>query len=74
MTGPSPYVRRRWLAQEIRRLRGEHGCKSEDLAKAVGFSRQQLSALENGRLGPDIDLVAGICECLGVGPLPVRMS
>ena len=68
MTGPSPYVRRRWLAEEIRRLRREHGCKAANLARAVGFPAQQLSALENARRGPDIDLVSGICDYLQVGP------
>lgn len=67
MTGPSPYIRRRWLAEEIRRLRGEHGCNAADLARAVGFTPQQLSAVENARLGPDIDLVSGICDYLQVG-------
>ncbi|WP_308442157.1 helix-turn-helix domain-containing protein [Dactylosporangium siamense] len=67
VTRPSPYVRRRWLGREIRRLRGEHGMTAESLAHDVGFSRQQLSALENGRLGPDIDLVSAICEYLTVG-------
>jgi transcriptional regulator with XRE-family HTH domain len=68
VTGPSPYVRRRWLAEEIRRLRREHGCKAADLARAVGFPAQQLSALENAHRGPDIDLVSGICDYLQVGP------
>ncbi|MBX7268862.1 helix-turn-helix transcriptional regulator [Micromonospora sp. Llam7] len=67
MTRPSPYVRRRWLGCEIRRLREEHGMQGDRLASAVGFSRQQLSALENGHLGPDIDLVSGICDYLAVG-------
>ncbi|WP_433616957.1 helix-turn-helix domain-containing protein [Dactylosporangium sp. CA-139114] len=67
MTRPSPLIRRRWLGQEIRRLREEHDIAAEPLARALGFPRQQLSALENGRLGPDIDLVSGICEYLGVG-------
>lgn len=40
---------------------------AEPLARAVGFPRQQLSALENGHLGPDIDLVSAICEYLTVG-------
>ena len=39
----------------------------ESIARAVGFPRQQLSALENGHLGPDIDLVSGICDYLAVG-------
>ncbi|MFI0797050.1 Scr1 family TA system antitoxin-like transcriptional regulator [Micromonospora rubida] len=67
MNSPSPYVRRRWLGHEIRRLRGEHGVTGESIARAVGFPRQQLSALENGHLGPDIDLVSGICDYLAVG-------
>ena len=67
MNRPSPYVRRKWLGREIRRLREEHGVTGESIARAVGFPRQQLSALENGHLGPDIDLVAGICAYL-TGP------
>ncbi|SBT40969.1 DNA-binding transcriptional regulator, XRE-family HTH domain [Micromonospora narathiwatensis] len=67
MNHPSPYVRRRWLGREVRRLREEHGVTSESIARAVGFPRQQLSALENGHLGPDIDLVSGICDYLAVG-------
>lgn len=67
MTGPSPYVRRRWLAEEIRRLRHEHGYKAVDLARAVGFPPRQLSALENAHRGPDIDLVSGVCDYLQVG-------
>ncbi|MFG2042120.1 helix-turn-helix domain-containing protein [Dactylosporangium sp. NPDC048998] len=67
MTRPSPYVRRQWLGREIRRLRDEHGIASEPLARAVGFPRQQLSALDNGRLGPDIDMVSAICDYLAVG-------
>ncbi|MFG2059399.1 Scr1 family TA system antitoxin-like transcriptional regulator [Micromonospora sp. NPDC048930] len=67
MNRPSPYVRRRWLGREIRRLREEHGLTGESIARAVGFPRQQLSALENGHLGPDIDLVSGICDYLAVG-------
>lgn len=61
-------MRRHWLARQIRGLRGEHELSSEQLAYAVGFHRNQVSMLENGRRGPDIDLVAGICEYLQVGP------
>jgi transcriptional regulator with XRE-family HTH domain len=68
VTGPSPCVRRRWLGQEVRRLRDEHRLSGEYLARALGFSRQQLSALENGRAGPDIDLVSGVCDYLRVSP------
>ncbi|GAB2441860.1 helix-turn-helix domain-containing protein [Micromonospora schwarzwaldensis] len=67
MNRPSPYVRRQWLAREIRRLREEHGLTAEALARGVGFPRKHLSILENGHLGPDIDLVSGICDYLTVG-------
>lgn len=67
MNRPSPYIRRRWLGREIRRLREEHGLTGESIARAVGYPRQQLSALENGHVGPDIDLVSGICDYLAVG-------
>jgi DNA-binding XRE family transcriptional regulator len=68
LTGASPFVRRRWLGQQIRNLRREHDLSSANLASILGFPRQQLSALENGHLGPDIDLVSGICDFLQVGP------
>jgi len=67
VTRPSPYVRRHWLGAEIRRLRHEHGIRAEPLARAVGYPRQQLSALENGHLGPDVDMVSAICDYLTVG-------
>ncbi|MGC4857341.1 helix-turn-helix domain-containing protein [Micromonospora sp. DT4] len=67
MSRPSPFVRRRWLGREIRRLRDEHGLSGEFLARAVGHPRQQLSALENGHVGPDVDLLSAICEYLTVG-------
>jgi transcriptional regulator with XRE-family HTH domain len=67
MTGPSPYVRRQWLAKQIRDLRLEHDYSMERLARRLGFSMKALSALENGRKGPDIDLVSGICEYFQIG-------
>ena len=66
MTVPSPYVRRQWLAQQIRQLRAEHRCSGDELARATGFARQHLSWLENGHVGPDIDLVSAICDYLRV--------
>jgi DNA-binding XRE family transcriptional regulator len=67
LTTPSPYVRRHWLAQEIRGLRQEHKCSADELARAVGFPRQHLRLLENSQRGPDIDLVLGICDYFQVG-------
>lgn len=67
MTVPSPFVRRHWLAREIRRLRHEHACSGDQLAEAAGIPRHQLRDLENGRKGPDIDVVAAVCDYLSVG-------
>jgi transcriptional regulator with XRE-family HTH domain len=67
VTVPSPYVRRQWLAQQIRQLRAEHRCSGDELARDTGFPRQHLSWLENGHSGPDIDLVSAICDYLRVG-------
>ena len=37
----------------------------EDLAKAVGVSRQTISAIEKGDYNPTINLCIAICKALG---------
>ena len=37
----------------------------DDLAKAVGVSRQTISAIEKGDYNPTINLCISICKCLG---------
>ena len=37
----------------------------DDLAKAVGVSRQTISAIEKGDYNPTINLCIGICKVLG---------
>ena len=37
----------------------------EDLAKAVGVSRQTISAIEKGDYNPTINLCISICKVLG---------
>lgn len=37
----------------------------EDLAKAVGVSRQTISAIEKGDYNPTINLCIAICKVLG---------
>lgn len=39
--------------EEIRKVRG---INQEELAKALGVSRQTISSLENGRYNPSIEL------------------
>ncbi len=36
----------------------------DDLAKAVGVSRQTISAIEKGDYNPTINLCISICKCL----------
>lgn len=37
----------------------------EDLAKAVGVSRQTISAIEKGDYNPTINLCVSVCKTLG---------
>ncbi|GAA1625404.1 Scr1 family TA system antitoxin-like transcriptional regulator [Catellatospora bangladeshensis] len=62
----SPLVRRRRLAQELIRLRDAHGYSSAHVASAVGVSRQRISELENGRVVPNLDLVAKVLKFFAV--------
>ncbi|HWH00619.1 MAG TPA: helix-turn-helix transcriptional regulator [Pilimelia sp.] len=62
----SPLVRRRRLGAELLRLRERHGYSSDGLARAVGVSRQRISRLENGHVGPDLDEVMRILDVLAV--------
>jgi transcriptional regulator with XRE-family HTH domain len=47
----SPEVRRRRLAAELRRLRGAHGFKTTDVARALGWSPSKVSRYELARTG-----------------------
>lgn len=62
----SPYVRRRRLAAELTRLRVEHVCSSEKLAKSIGVARQRISRLENGHVSPDLDEIMRILAAFNV--------
>jgi len=42
------------LKNILEKLRQEKGIKQEDLAKAMGVSRQTIGSLENGRYNPSI--------------------
>lgn len=53
----SPYVRRMRLAAELRELRTQAGLTHEQLAKAIGQSRAQISRLENGHVVDQADII-----------------
>ena len=48
--------------EELRRLRG---LKQEAFAKALGVSRQTMSAIETGKYNPSLDLAFAISDFLG---------
>lgn len=53
----SPYVRRMRLAAELRAIRTQAGLTHEQLAKAIGQSRAQISRLENGHVVDQADII-----------------
>jgi transcriptional regulator with XRE-family HTH domain len=63
---PSPYVRRRRLAAELRRIRENRGLTTDELAKLVYQSRTKITRLETGQVRPDLNDVVNILEALSV--------
>ena len=49
--------------EEIRKVRG---INQEELAKALGVSRQTISSLENGRYNPSIELAYNLSKYFGM--------
>ena len=44
--------------------RMEHDMKQEDLAKAVGVTRQTIGLIEAGNYNPSLNLCVAICKAL----------
>lgn len=63
---PSPYVRRRQLAAEIRKLRESRGLTTDGLAQLMYYSRTKVSRLENGQGRPDVGEIMNMLEALEV--------
>lgn len=63
---PSPYVRRRRLAAEIRKLRESRGLTTEGLARLMFYNRAKISRLENAQTRPDLIEVMNILDALEV--------
>ena len=51
-----------YLRNRIEELRDTKGLRQEELAKAMGVSRQTISSLENGRYNPSILLAHKIAH------------
>ena len=54
------------MKNRIEEIRGERGIRQEELAKALGVSRQTISSLENGRYNPSILLAYKVAVFFGL--------
>lgn len=55
------------IANQIRRLRFEHGEMSQgDLAERIGMTRQTVAAIEAGKYGPSLEAAFRIAHVFGV--------
>ncbi|MCR4673044.1 MAG: helix-turn-helix transcriptional regulator [Lachnospiraceae bacterium] len=50
------------MKNHIEELRNAQGMRQDELAKALGVSRQTISSLENGRYNPSITLAYKIAK------------
>lgn len=50
------------LAERIQRLRKQQGMSQEDLADALGVSRQAVSKWESGQSIPDVDRIIQLSD------------
>lgn len=62
----SPYVRRRRLADELRRLREDADLTTGELARLVYQSRTKISKLENAQIRPDLAEIVTLLRALEV--------
>ena len=49
----------------VRQLRKQAGLRQEDLAKALGVSRQTIIAMENNKDNPTLELAMRLARLLG---------
>ena len=54
------------MKNRIETIRRERGILQDELAKAMGVSRQTISSLENGRYNPSIMLAYKIAKFFGM--------
>lgn len=54
------------MKNRIEEIRKERGINQEELAKALGVSRQTISSLENGRYNPSIELAYRLSKYFGM--------
>ena len=54
------------MKNKIEEIRKERGILQDEMAKAMGVSRQTISSLENGRYNPSIVLAYKIAKYFGM--------
>ena len=54
------------MTNRIETIRKERGILQDEMAKAMGVSRQTISSLENGRYNPSIMLAYKIAKYFGM--------
>ena len=54
------------MKNRIESIRKERGILQDEMAKAMGVSRQTISSLENGRYNPSITLAYKIAKYFGM--------
>ena len=54
------------MKNRIEEIRKARGVIQEELAKALGVSRQTISSLENGRYNPSIELAYKLSKYFGM--------
>ena len=54
------------MENRIEAIRKERGILQDEMAKAMGVSRQTISSLENGRYNPSIMLAHRIAKYFGM--------
>jgi transcriptional regulator with XRE-family HTH domain len=62
----SPNVRRRRLAAELRRLRGDAGITIDVVAERIGLSKSAVSRIENGLVGVKLPVLKALLSAYGV--------
>lgn len=54
------------MRNTIKQLRKQAGMRQEDLANALGVSRQTIIAIENDKYNPTLELAMKIARLLGL--------
>lgn len=60
------YINGGTMKNRLEEIRKERGIKQEELAQAMGVSRQTIGSLENGRYNPSITLAIKLARYFGM--------